>query len=255
MAKDTNYLRTRIASELNRALGDAFGNSNETFAQCVNRAINSAISHYESQPFRWNMVRRSEFASTTAYTANVSLPADFVAMRSLEVIYSGRYYPIPKITPDEADRINFQPSLTSISTTIPVGYAVDNNVLVLAPPTAAVRTLAASYTKRFLPTSCTDSTTTIVVMGGNYSITVTTSTSHKNRLNGWTTTGDDLVIARAKADIKINYLFDPEAIQEMAVIASKGEDFLSVAEKQAYTALSDETNDALSTGRVRKYGL
>lgn len=201
------------------------------------------------------MVRRSEFGTTTAYTANMSLPADFIAMRSLEVIYAGRYYNIPKITIAQADQINFQPSLTSISTTIPVGYAVDQNVLVIAPPTTVARTLAASYIKRFLPTSATDSTTTVVAVGGNYSLTVTTTTSHKNRLNGWTTSGDDLICARAKADIKINYLLDPAAIQEMAVIAGKGEDFLSVAEKQAYTSLSDETNDALSTGRVKKYGL
>jgi len=71
MAKDTNYLRARIASELNRSLADAFGNSGETFATAVNRAINQAIAHYESQPFRWNKIRRSEWATSVAYTPNV----------------------------------------------------------------------------------------------------------------------------------------------------------------------------------------
>lgn len=255
MAKDTNYLRARIASELNRSLADLFGNSGETFATAVNRAINQAIAHYESQPFRWNKVRRLEFATTTAYAPNTSLPADFISMNRLEMIYSGRYYEICRGTTEEVNDINSQPSLTSISSSIPYKYTIDQNVLVLGPPTNAARTLVASYIKRFLPTSITDSTTAIVVMGGNYSLTVTTTTSHKNRLNGWTTDGADLIVARAKADLKINYLANPDAIQEMAVIASKGEDFLSVAEKQAYTALADETFDSQSTGKVRKYGL
>lgn len=255
--KDTNYLRTRVASELNRSLADAFGNANETFAQCVNRAINQAISHYESQPFRWNQVRRFEWAATVAYTGEYTLPANFLSMTRLEITHSGRYVEIPRRTLEEIDRINDMPSasLTGISTALPSFYAIDGNVAILAPPPNAAKSLAASYIKRYLPTSCTDSTTTKLVFAGSLTVTPTTTTSHKNRLNGWTTDADDLICARAKAIIRIDYLNDTAAIQEMSIIASKGEDFLSAAEMQAYSMLADERFDMQATGRVKKYGI
>jgi hypothetical protein len=255
--KDTNYLRTRIASELNRSLADTFGNSGETFATVVNRAINQALEHYASQPFRWNQVRRSQWTVTTAYTGDYTLPPDFLMMTRLEITHSGRYIPIERTTVDEVDEINDMPSasLTGVASTLPSYYALNGNVVILAPPPSAAKTLAASYIKRYLPTSITDSTTAKLVFAGSLTITPTTTTSHKNRVNGWTTDGDYLICARAKADIRINYLIDPNAIQEMAVIAGKGEDFLSVAEKQAYSALADEVFDMQATGKVRKYGL
>ena len=252
---DTNSLRARVASELNRSLADAFGNTNETFAQVVNSAINRAIKHYESQPFRWNQVYRSEWASSTAYVAAVSLPADFIEMRHLEVIYSGRFNEIPRDKLDEINAINYAPSLTSISAAIPSKYTIEGNVVLLAPPTRAARTLVATYTKRYLPTSATDSTTAIIMFAGALTMTVTSTGSHKNRRNGWTTDGADLICARAKAIIKIDFLNDETALQEMAIIAGKGENFLSAAEKQAYDSLADETFDAQATGKIRKYGL
>lgn len=252
---DTNALRDRIASELNRALSDPFGNAGELFAHAVNREINAAIFHYESQPFRWNQVRRSEWATTTAYSPNVTLPNDFIFMRKVEIIYNGRYYNIPKCGIDEIDCINHSPSLTAYSTSIPAKHAIEGDVLILAPPANAARTLAGTYIKRFLPTSVTDSTTTKIVFAGSHTITVTTTTSHKNRLNGWTTDGEELIRARAKAALRINYLSDADAIQEMAVIASRGEPFLSALEMFAYKSLADETFDALATGKIKGYGL
>jgi hypothetical protein len=256
-SKDTNYLRTRIASELNRELSNAFGNSGETFATVVNRAINTAIEFYASQPFRWNQVRRSQWAVTTAYTGDYTVPPDFLMMTRLEIMHSGRYIPIERTTLDEVNEINDMPSasLTGVASTLPNYYALDGNVVILSPPPNAAKTLAASYIRRYLPTSITDSTTTKYVFAGSLTMTVTATGSHKNRLNGWTTDGDALIVARAKADIRINYLNDQNAIQEMAVIASKGEDFLSVAEKQAYSSLADEAFDMQTTGKVRKYGL
>lgn len=255
--KDTNYLRARIASELNRELSNPFGNAGETFATVVNRAINQAIDHYASQPFRWNQVRRSQWVVTTAYVAEVSLPADFLSMNRLEITYGGRYVEIERTTLDQVEVINDRPSasLTGVASTLPSFYALDGNIAILAPPPNAAKTLAASYIKRYLPTSITDSTTTKLVFAGSLTITPTTTTSHKNRINGWTTDGDDLIVARAKAYIRINYLNDQDAIQEMAVIAGSGKEFLCAAEMQAYSALADEAFDMQSTGKVRKYGL
>jgi hypothetical protein len=255
MANDTNALRAQIASELNRSLADAFGNSGETFATAVNREINNAIAHYESQPFRWNMAYRSEWATATAFVPAVSLPPDFIEMRRLEIIYTGRYHELEKVTLNEVSRINFAPSMTAYSTALPSKYAIEGNVILLAPPSSATRTLAATYTKRYLPTSITDSTTTKHVFAGSLTMTVTTTTSHKNRTNGWTTDGAALIRARAKASILINYSKDGDAIQEMAIIAQRGESFLCAMEAFAYKALADKTFDAYAIGKIRGYGL
>lgn len=248
----TNDLRVRIGSELNRALSDSYGNAGESIATIINREINAAIAHYESNTFRWNHVRRSEFATATAGAQSVSLPADFIAMTRLEIIYSNQFFDIPKASVDEANTLNYRPSMTANSVPIPVRHAIDGNLLILAPPTNATRTLAASYIKRFLPTSLTGSYTTEIAVAGSYSITVTTTASHNSRMNGWTTDGEQLIRARAKAAVLINYLKKPEAIQEAAGIALRGESFLSVQEMNAYKGLADETFDALATGKIKK---
>lgn len=255
MANDTNALRAQIASELNRSLADLFGNSGETFAMAVNREINNAIAHYESQPFRWNAVYRSQWATSTAYTPAVTIPPDFIEMRRLEIIYNGRFYPLEKVTLDEVSRTNFAPSLTAYSTALPGRYAIYGNSILLAPPTNAARTLAATYTKRYLPTSCTGSETTMHVFAGSLTVCVTSSGSHKNRTNGWTTDGAPLIRARAKASLRINYLSDGDAVQELSVIAARGEAFLSAMEAFAYKALADKTFDAYAIGKIKGYGL
>lgn len=248
----TNALRSRIASELNRALTDAFGNSGETFATVVNREINAAIQHYESTRFRWNEVRRFDFATTAAGVRSVSLPANFVMIDTLKIKYGGNLLDIRKISIEELDDKDTLISATSASG-IPSDYAVYGNVLQLYPAPGAAYTLVASYIRRFLPTSVTGSYTAVIPLSGSYSLTVTSSTSHVNRINGWTTDGEPLIRARARAAILINYLKKPDAIQEAALLASSRQSFLSVMEMQAFQALNDQTFDAVSMGRVRAY--
>jgi len=249
----TDTMRARIASELNRALADTFGNSGETFATVVNRAINSAIRHYESQPFRWNQVRRNEWVTTANGVANVSLPANLLSLRKLEIIYSSAYYELPLLPIERVDNINRFPSMTAYSVPIPTGYGLESNVVVLAPPVNATRTLAATYIQRFLPTSCTGSYTAVIPVSGSYTLSVTTTASHNNRINGWYSDGAELIRARARADILINYIKKQEAIAEMQGIASRREPYLCVQEAIAYESLRDKTDDLLATGRVRPY--
>lgn len=250
---DTNDLRIRIASELNRALTDSFGNSGETFAAAVNREINSAIKHYESTRFRWNEVRESEWATTVAGTRNYSLPANFVRMDTLKLIYSGNYIKVHKISWDELDAMDTQSS--GASRGIPTRYAVYGNIIRLFSIPQGAYTLVGSFIRRFLPTSLTGSYTSVIPMGGGYSLTVTTTASHNNRLDGWTTDGEPLIRARAKAAVRINYLKDQAAIAEMSGLTALGLAFLSIQERQSYERLAAETSDMLATGYVRGYGL
>lgn len=250
---DTNDLRIRIASELNRALTDSFGNSGETFATAVNREINSAIKHYESTRFRWNEVRENKWAVTVAGTRTYSLPANFVRMDTLKVIYSGNYIPVRKKSWEELDEMDTQS--TTNSRGIPTWYAVYGNVVRLFSIPQGAYSLVGSFIRRFLPTSLTGSFTSIIPMGGGYSLTVTTTASHNNRLDGWTTDGEMLIRARAKAAVRVNYLKDQAAISEMNNLAMLGLAFLSIQERQSYERLAAETSAMLSTGYVRGYGL
>lgn len=249
----TNALRVEIASELNRALTDPFGNSGETFNQAVTRAINQAQWHYESTRFRFNEVRRFQFATTANGQTDYSLPANFISMDSLEIIRTGQYVPVTRASLEEINKLNYLPSMTAAAG-LPSLYAISGNILVLGVAPNGAYTLAGTYIKRIHHVSATDSTTAVLpVAGGSYSLTVTTTTSHKNRINGWTTDARELIKARAIAYLKIFYQNDSDAKQEMAIFAAKGENYLSVREAQAFKAMADETFDALATGRIKPY--
>lgn len=250
---DTNALRTRIASELNRALTDSFGNSGETFATVVNREINAAIKHYESAAFRWNRKRRSEIITTANGTTNYSLPPSFISMRKLEIIYQGYFYEICKGSPEDIDCLNYRASMTAGAVSIPLKHTIDGNILVIAPPANAALTLAASYVYRVPATSLTGSYTAVIPIAGSYSFTVTTTASHNNQINGWTTDGEELIRERAKASIRVRYLKTESAMAEAANMSASREPFLSALEKMAFQSLHDETFDAASTGKVRPY--
>lgn len=250
---DTNGIRTRIASELNRSLTDVFGNSGETFATAVNREINAAVRHYESMAFLWNSRRRVEFTTTANGVTNYSLPADFISMRKLEIIYQGSYYEIFKGDPDDVDRENYRQSMTAAAISIPRFHTIEGNMLVIAPPCNGAATLAASYTRRYLPTSVTGCFTAQVAVGGTYSMTVTTTASHNNRSNGWTTACEELIRERAKASLKVRYLKNENAILEAASLAARRAPFFSIAEEIAFERIRDETFDALAMGVTRSY--
>lgn len=251
---DTNTLRARIASELQFPLTNSFGTTGETFATAVNRCINSAQKHYESTRFRWNERKNNEFATGVAGTRTYSLPADFISMDSLKVKYSDSQLQLKKRSWEELDAKDTQ--ISGNSRGIPCEYAIGGNVVKLWPiPSSVTMTFAASYIRRFLPTSVTGSYTAVMPMAGSYSLTVTTTASHNNRCNGWTTDGEELIRTRAVADIKINYRRNPTAMAEMARLFVAREAFLSIHERQAYERLSDETFDAVATGRIRPYQL
>lgn len=246
---DTVALRARIADELNRQASDIVGSPSLSVGLIVNREINSAIQHYESTRFRWNERREHEFATTVANTRAYSLPASFVKMDSLKLIYSGGYIGLASKT---WDQIEEQDRRVTGSPGLPKDYVIYGNVARLYPVPNGAYTLVGSYIQRVRPTSLTGSYCAIVTMGGA-SLTATTTASHNSQLNGWTTDGEELIRARAKASLRIRYFREDGAIAEMAGLQATRETFLSVEERVAYERLADETNDATTTGRVVPY--
>ena len=249
---DTNTMRSRIASESQFPLGNSFGLTGETFATIVNRCINSAIKHYESMQTRFNERIGDQFSATTAGTRTYSLPPDFIRMTTLKLTYNGNFLDLKLKQWEELGFKDIRVDGTSRG--VPNEYAIGGNLLRVFPvPNSATMTFYASYIHRFPGTSVTGSYTSVLPMAGSYSLTVTATASHNNRLNGWFNDGEELIRSRALADIKINYRRVPSAITEAQRLFSARESFLSIHERQAFERLSDETFDSLSTGRIEPY--
>jgi len=247
---DTNALRLRIADELDRQASDIIGSPSLSVGYAINREINSAIQHYESARFRWNQVRQTALFTTVNGTAIYSLPADFVRMDSLKISYAGAFVFQRKRAWEAVEERDLQ---VSGSPGVPSEYVIYGNVIRFGPITPnGAYTAFGSYIRRFRPTSLTGSYCAIITMGGG-SLTATSSGSHVNHLDGWTTDGEELIRARAKAGFQINYARDQAAMLDMKMLEARGEPYLSIAEKIAYGKLSDETADAVATGRIRPY--
>jgi hypothetical protein len=244
---DTNALRLRIADELDRQAADIIGSPSLSVGYAINREINSAIQHYESTRFRWNEVRETALFTTVAGARTYSLPADFIRMDTLKLSYSGSYIHQFKRAWDEVESRDRN---VAGSQGLPSEYTIYGNVVRFGPvvPNGAY-TAVGSYIRRFRPTSLTGSYCAIITMGGG-SLTATSSASHVNRLDGWTTDGEELIRARAKAAFQMNYARDQNALIELKMLAASGAPYLSLPEKLAYSTLSGETAALITTGRV-----
>ena len=246
---DTVTLRARIAEELNRQPADLVGDPSLSLGLVINREINNAIKHYESTTFRWNEVREEFIFATVTGTRTYSLPAAFIRMDTLKVKFSNAYIPLTKRTWEEMESQDRQ---ISGSQGIPYEYTIYGNVARLYPVPNQALSAIGSYIRRYGPTSLSGSYCAVTTMGGG-TLTTTSTASHNNRQDGWTTDGEELIRARAKASVLINYLDDEGAMTEMRGLVLVREPYLSVMERLAFERLNQETLAALSSGLVKPY--
>jgi len=247
---DTNALRLRIAEELNRQPSDLIGSPFLSVGLVINREINNAIKHYESTRFRWNEVREQTLFTTVSGQRTYSLPADFIRMDTLKLIYNNAYIPLKKRTWEEIESLDRQ---VTVATGVPNRFTIYGNVVRLYSVPNQALTAIGSYIRRDRPTSLSGSFCSVIAFAGSSSLTATSTASHNNQLNGWTTDGEELIRSRAKASVQIKYLYDEGAIAEMRQLRLTREPYLSIPERLAYERLADETNDALSSGRIQPY--
>ena len=248
---DTNRLRGRIAEELNRQPTDIVVSPSLSLGLIINREINSAIHHYVSTRFRWNEVRESEFVTTSLGQRTYSLPASFVKMDTIKVIYNNAYIPLE---PRTWEYIEHKDRLVTGTQGVPFEYTIYGNVLRVYPSPNAALTLAASFIQRTLPTSLTGSYCEVMTMGGG-SMTSTTTASHNNRLDGWTTDGEELIRTRAIAAVEINYFKNEKTINQMLLLNGAREPYYSLRERLAFERLVDEAQDVGATGRLQSYAI
>ena len=232
---DTNAMRARIAAELH---------DRTDLAGPINREINSAIRHYESTRVRWNEFFDTAIATTVAATRTYSLPASFIGFDTVKLKYNDAFVPVYSRTWEEIDRRDRDITGT---TGLPTRFTVRGNIIRLFPVPNGAYTLIGSGIQRFGLTSLTGS------YCGSMTMTPTSTASHNNRLNGWFTDGEELIRARARAAVEINYLRDERAILEAGALIARREPYLSMMERLAFERLADETNDALASGYVKPY--
>jgi hypothetical protein len=205
-------LRTRISSELDR--------TDLNTAGYVASEVLSAIKHYERQRFWFNEGRAT--ASTVAAQVNLAVPTDLLEIDDLRITLSSRPYQLDKQSWD--DFLAMGGTDTGITNSRPSDYAYYANQLWFFPIPDSTYTLTMSYVKQLTALSADADT------------------------NAWTTDAEELIRARAKAALKINYLEDAAAKQEALMV---GAPYLSVQEKIAHLSLMDTANDRVATGRVR----
>lgn len=215
MAYDYAALQSRIADEMART----------DLTSQIALEILTAIKHYEQQRFWFDEARAT--ASTVAGTANLAVPTDLVDIDTLTITYNGHPYELTRRSWDWYRGIGGGDS--SVTTAVPTAYAYYANELWFYPVPDDAYTLTIAYLKQL------------------------TALSTGADSNAWTTSGEELIRARAKAAVRINYLMDAGAMQEMQTFAMRGEPYLSALEKIAHTALLGASNVRMSSGQIKRH--
>ena len=166
-------MRSRIADDLNRS----------DLSTQIDRAINRAIEHYESEGF-WFDEKIATFntvASQENYGSVDSIPTDIKEIDFVQVTISGRKFELYPRTYDYIKRMN-----ASGTTGEPYDYCYYQENFYLSPIPNAVRTITVSYQQKY---------STLSADGDS---------------NDFTTDAEDLIENHAKADIYANTLHEPD---------------------------------------------
>lgn len=207
-------MKTRVADELAR-------NDLATF---IGKEINTAVKHYESTRVRWTEVKEFSLGNTASGTRYYAVPSDFIRADSLKINYSGALY---DLVPRTWEYIEHQDNQDSPTLGVPNEYVVYADQFRLWPVPDGTYALLLSYLKR--ENDLVNDTDT----------------------NSWMTFGEEVIRSRTKAAVEIKYLRKPAAIAEAAQLSAQGKRCLSYCELIARDSLLHETQQALSTGRLR----
>lgn len=214
-------LQARIADELIRS----------DLTSQIKIAILSAITTYQRERFYFNESRSSTFSTVAGqefYTsADLAAIPNLINIDTVLFYQSPSYrYPLDVRTWDELELWSLNPNTVS---GFPSDYAYYAQQLRLYPIPSGVYTVRLSGVQRLTPDPLSADSDT----------------------NAWMTDGEELIRQRAKGDLLINTIRDPDYQAGQAQLAMMGESYLCHAEKSAYLAVRGQTTQLLSSGRVR----
>src|SRR5260221_3646459 len=218
----TTYLdmQSRLADELSRS----------DLTSQIKLAILSAIQTYRGKRFYWNELRSDTFNTVAAQEFYTSSDlADIPNLPDIDSILfnqsSSFRYPLTKRTWAWMEQNSINPNaVTGFST----DYCWYGGQLRLYPIPNGVYSCRISGTIRLTPDPLSADADT----------------------NAWMTDGEELIRQRAKADLNINVIRDPEWQQERRMIAGQGLWFLSTLEQSAFDVLAAESTERLSSGHL-----
>jgi hypothetical protein len=209
MAGDFGSMGARIADELIRS----------DLSSQINLEILSAIQHYERQRFWFNETRQN--LTAVSGTATISPPSDLLEVIRLDILTT-QNHPIEVIKESWRQFEAIGGADTALTSGFPTRYAFFGNQFWLFPIPDSAYTLPLSYVKQMATLSLSGDT------------------------NAWMTDGEQLIRARARQAVKINYLGDPAAMQ----MIDPAEGYLSPIERAAHKSLLRESAKRLSRGRL-----
>lgn len=205
-------MQTRIADELNRS----------DLTSQIKREIQSAIARYERHRFWFN--EGADTASTTASTQRLAVPDDGIEYDALEITYSTVPQELPRLAWPQFVRAGY---LNTAVEGLPSAWSYFRNEIFFWPVPDTAYALTLYYVKQFSALSADDDT------------------------NDWMTEGEELIRARARQAVRINYLQDAAAIQEAQGMALSGQPYYSGAERIAYMSLLRSAAQRKSVGVLR----
>lgn len=181
----------------------------------IEKAIRSAIKFHERERFYFNEAH-STFTTSIGQeyydASHFSNPGEMVEIDSIRVTVDGSSY---TLIPRDYGYIDSVASGSSI-TGEPSDYAKYGQQLRLYPIPSAARTVVVSHLTKFASLSATTSS------------------------NAWMVDGEELIRYRAKADLFLNVIRDPQESGNFVV-----------AEQRVLDGLRSETTRRISSGRLR----
>lgn len=181
----------------------------------IQKAIISAIQHYNADR-RWFSEQRAT-AVTTASQSYVTCPTDMVIEDDISITVGGRDYGLRKITYD-----TYITESQIVSTGQPRDYAYYQDVFFLWPTPNSAYTLTISYFKVLAELSAGSDT------------------------DGWTNFAEEMIRARAKADVQMNVIHEDAALIEAHSLVRTG--CYSAREYSARIAFDAKNDQRLMRG-------
>jgi hypothetical protein len=200
-------MKTRIADELSRS----------DLTSQIAKSITTAIAHHERKPFWFNdgLDTFSTVASQEYYGASdLAAIATLVKIRSLRLTVNGSRYPIQQRPFEYIDQISVMPTVTGW----PNQYAYWNKQIRVYPIPQGVYTFTLAYIKRLAALADGDT-------------------------NAWTDDAEVLIRTRAKLDLMVNVMREPNMQDEIAVLLAQ--------ENAELMVLRGETGSRGATGYVQ----
>lgn len=195
----------------------------------IQRAIKSAIAHYQRRRFYFNekVATFSTVAAQQWYSSSdLSDIPNIVEIDRMAITIGSTNYPLNARSQQWIEDMYVGTSDTGDLT----DYAYYRQQIRLYPIPTAVRTITLSYV--YQPSALSASTDS----------------------NVWTTDAEELIRQRAKAVLKVDVLNDDRAAAEAVARTASRLPGLSALEGAAFEALVDETTRRVVTGRIRPGG-